>query len=509
MNYWIGIDCGGTYLKAGIYNQKGQEIGVSRCSLELISEHSGWVERDTAQLWASTCAVIKQAIEDTQINPAQINGVGISAQGKGAFLLDKQDKPMERAVLSADQRAIDVVKRWQQEGIPQTIHPKTRQTLWTGHPVSILRWFKESLPEQYYQIGTIFMSHDYLRWCLTGVKHCEITNISESNLYNFETGQYDHDLAELLGIPEIFDALPPIIGATDVAGVVNEVASQLTGLQVGTPVVGGVFDVVSTTICSGVRDSRALNLTMGTWSVTTGVTDRLIEISDPYVKPHVFGHHAQKGQYITHDASPTSSGNLEWFTELFVDQDFIEINRSISVLPKVSSSVLFAPFLYGSNAGLGVKSGLYGVQSLHTKPQIYQAIYEGVVFSHLYHLDHVRRLYSNLEYLVVCGGPTRSKEWMQILADASGLPVVLPKIEETGCFGAAIVAMVGSGVYDSVDQALEGMSIDHDKILPDHDAFILYQVKKEKYRVYVESLSQLETALSTVTSGESRLEKEL
>lgn len=509
MNYWLGIDCGGTYLKAGIYDQQGREIGVSRCSLELISEHSGWVERDTAQLWASTCAVIKQAIEDTQVDPSQIKSIGISAQGKGVFLLDKQGHPMPRAVLSADQRAIDVVKKWQREGIPQAIHLKTRQTLWTGHPVSILRWFKESLPQQYDQIGTIFMSHDYLRWCLTGQKHCEITNISESNFYNFETGQYDDDLAELMGIPEVLDALPPIIGSTDVAGFVKEDAAKLTGLKVGTPVVGGVFDVVSTTICSGIRDPRALNLTMGTWSVTTGVTDRLIEINESYVKPHVFGHHAQEGQYITHDASPTSSGNLEWFTELFDDQDFAEINRSISALPKLSSSVLFAPFLYGSNAGLGVKSGLYGIQSLHSKPQIYQAIYEGVVFSHLFHLGHVRLLYPNLEYLVVCGGPARSKEWMQILADASGLPVVLPKIEETGCFGAAIVAMVGSGVYVSVDQAMEGMSIDQDKIFPDGNVFLPYQEKMKKYRVYVESLGQLENALSQITSSKTRLEEEL
>ncbi|KIZ38159.1 hypothetical protein OO18_27705, partial [Raoultella ornithinolytica] len=76
------------------------------------------------------------------------------------------------------------VQRWQQDGIPEQLYPVTRQTLWTGHPASLLRWVKEHEPQRYAQIGSVMMGHDYLRWCLTGVKGCEESNISESNLYN-------------------------------------------------------------------------------------------------------------------------------------------------------------------------------------------------------------------------------------------------------------------------------------------------------------------------------------
>ena len=148
MSYWLGVDCGGTYLKAGIYDKNGKEMGVARESLELISDQSGWVERSTSQLWASTCSVIKKVLADTQINSNLIQSVGISAQGKGLFLLDKNDRPMERAILSSDQRSIDVVKRWQSEGVPQSIHPRTRQPLWTGHPVSLSRRLKEQRTTQ-------------------------------------------------------------------------------------------------------------------------------------------------------------------------------------------------------------------------------------------------------------------------------------------------------------------------------------------------------------------------
>jgi L-xylulokinase len=62
------------------------------------------------------------------------------------------------------------------------------------------------------------MAHDYLRWCLTGVKGCEESNISESNLYNMTTGQYDPQLTRWLGISEIDGALPPIVGSAEICG---------------------------------------------------------------------------------------------------------------------------------------------------------------------------------------------------------------------------------------------------------------------------------------------------
>ena len=80
------------------------------------------------------------------VSGEQIKGVGISAQGKGLFLLDKQDRPLGNAILSSDRRALNIVQRWQRDRIPERLYPVTRQTLWTGHPASLLRWVKENDP---------------------------------------------------------------------------------------------------------------------------------------------------------------------------------------------------------------------------------------------------------------------------------------------------------------------------------------------------------------------------
>lgn len=106
---------------------------------------------------------------------------------------------------------------------------------------------------------------------------------------------------------------------------------------------------------------------------------------------------------------------------------FDEINHAVASLPKAESDVFFLPFLYGSNAGLEMTSGFYGLQALHTRAHLLQAVYEGVVFSHMTHLNRMLERFPRVQTLRVTGGPTHSDVWMQMLADVSGLAIELPR----------------------------------------------------------------------------------
>ncbi|ECG0727745.1 carbohydrate kinase [Salmonella enterica] len=483
--FWLGIDCGGTYLKAGLYDAEGHEHGIHRQSLQTLSPLPGYAERDMHQLWQQCAATIAGLLKQTGVSGGQIKGIGISAQGKGLFLLDKQNRPLGNAILSSDRRALNIVERWQQDGIPQKLYPVTRQTLWTGHPASLLRWVKEHEPQRYAHIGCVMMAHDYLRWRLTGVKGCEESNISESNLYNMTTGRYDSRLTQWLGISEIDHALPPVVGSAETGGKISEEAAAITGLAAGTPVVGGLFDVVSTALCAGIDDEFTLNAVMGTWAVTSGIARGL---RDHEAHPYVYGRYVNDGQYIVHEASPTSSGNLEWFTAQWGDLSFDEINRAVASLPKAGSDLFFLPFLYGSNAGLEMTSGFYGMQALHTRSHLLQALYEGVVFSHMTHLNRMRERFTEVRTLRVTGGPAHSDVWMQMLADVSGLRIELPQVEETGCFGAALAARVGTGVYRSFSEAQRALKHPIRTLLPDMTAHARYQRKYHHYQHLIEAL---------------------
>ncbi|HCL5344116.1 TPA: carbohydrate kinase [Salmonella enterica] len=483
--FWLGIDCGGTYLKAGLYDAEGHEHGIHRQSLQTLSPRPGYAERDMHQLWQQCAATITGLLKQTGVSGGQIKGIGISAQGKGLFLLDKQNRPLGNAILSSDRRALNIVERWQQDGIPQKLYPVTRQTLWTGHPASLLRWVKEHEPQRYAHIGCVMMAHDYLRWRLTGEKGCEESNISESNLYNMTTGRYDSRLTQWLGISEIDHALPPVVGSAEICGEITAQTAAITGLAAGTPVVGGLFDVVSTALCAGIEDEYTLNAVMGTWAVTSGIAHGLHK-HEPH--PYVYGRYVNDGQYIVHEASPTSSGNLEWFTAQWGELSFDAINQAVASLPKAGSELLFLPFLYGSNAGLEMTSGFYGMQALHTRTHLFQALYEGVVFSHMTHLNRMRERFTEARTLRVTGGPAHSDVWMQMLADVSGLRIELPQVEETGCFGAALAARVGTGVYRRFSEAQRALEHPVRTLLPDMTAHARYQRKYHHYQHLIEAL---------------------
>lgn len=493
--YYIGLDSGGTFIKAAVYTSSMRELAVARRGAGIITPNPGWAERDLDELWRDACLVIREALSKSGVDASRIAGLGISAQGKGLYLLDKSGKTLCRGVVSADQRAMELVRHWQSEEIPERLYPRTRQTLWTGHPVTLLRWFKDNSPKIYEQIGTVLMSHDYLRYCMTGEVGCEVTNISESNFYNMNTESYDSSLFELLGIPEAIDFLPPVVGSTALAGRVTKEASAATGLAEGTPVVGGLFDVVATAVSAGLTDGSRINAVMGTWSIATGLADKLENRPD---YNYVYGKYPDDGLYIAHDASPTSAGNFQWILDTFLLSDepgVRKLDAMVASLPKASGDVLFLPFITGSNAGLGMKGCLYGMRTSHGLADITQAVMEGIVFGFNVHLSRIRRIFPAAAALRATGGPARSRPWMRMLADLSGLPVEMPVVEETGCTGSALAAAVGAGDFSSMREAAGSLSGCGEVIEPDVKAGMAYLEKERRYGKLVSAIRLMEDEL--------------
>jgi len=492
MNYYIGIDSGGTFMKAALFDAKGVQHGLARVSAKVINDKQGWVERDLDALWENAVSVIKQLLAVTKIDVKLIKGVSISAQGKGVYLLDKQGENLGYGIMSSDSRSLPIVKEWLEQGLAKATYPTTLQTLWTGHPVSIIRWIKENDAERYANIGSIMMAHDYLRYRLTGNIGAEITNMSESNFFHSINGGYDRNLLKTFGIEEVWEALPPTVTPTEKTGVVTENVAFETGLAVDTAVFGGLFDVVSTAICSGITSSSdTLNYVMGTWSVTSGITQDITKEEYNFV----YGHYAVEGEYIIHEASPTSAGNYEWFSDYLGEDGQLnhkENQSLVAALTPAESSIYFIPFLYGSNQGLGLKSGFYGLQSHHTKGHLIQAIWEGILFCHNIHLERMRVRFPNAEILKVTGGPASSPVWMQMLADLTGMTIEISDVDEAGSLGAAMVAMVGAGEFASVDECSRALAVASSRVYPNKENYERYQNKYKKYQRLVQLFKQFE-----------------
>ena len=461
-NYLLGIDNGSTVSKAALFDLSGNEIAVSSCAADTEYPQPGWTERDMEMLWQSTATAIREVLTKSGAKPEEIASIGNTGHGNGVYLLDKQGRPLRNGIQSMDSRAADVVTGWNQRDLHAQVFPFTLQSFWPAQPNALLVWLKKNEPQNYERIGAILMVKDYIKYRLTGEITGDYTDMSGANLMDVRNKCYSKELMALYNLSDVYDALPPLKQSSEVAGQVTPAAAQETGLAVGTPVVGGLFDVDASAIGSGVVNENQACLVMGSWSINEVIT------KDPIVDPSLFMTtiFADPEWFITIEGSATSATNLEWFVNQCCGDERAEAKRrgisvyevcseEVASLPPGSTNIIFHPFLYGSNVQPTARAGFYGVAGWHTRAHLLRALYEGVVFGHLSHIEKLRTAGAQINAARLAGGGSRSPVWSQMFADTIQVPIEVPDGNELGARGAALSAGIGAGIYNNYAEAVK------------------------------------------------------
>jgi L-xylulokinase len=146
--------------------------------------------------------------------------------------------------------------------------------------------------------------------------------------------------------------------------------------------------------------------------------------------------------------------------------------------------------LYGSNVQATARAGFYGIAGWHSKAHVVRALYEGVVYGHLAHVEKLRAAGAQMDVVRLTGGGARSKVWTQIFADALQLPMEVPQGAELGARGAAICAGIGAGVYADHAGAVERAVRLERRQDPDPEATPLYLERYAEYRRLLEAMQE-------------------
>ena len=116
MQYFMGIDNGGSICKSVIFDGAGNEIASSSARLELLTPHAGFTERDMDDLWRVNCQVIRETIRQSGIDVSEIIGAACTGHGKGLYLWGKDEKPSYTGIVSTDSRAWRYPEKWSADG---------------------------------------------------------------------------------------------------------------------------------------------------------------------------------------------------------------------------------------------------------------------------------------------------------------------------------------------------------------------------------------------------------
>lgn len=489
--YVLGIDNGGTVIKGALYRLNGEEVAVVSQKMQMQTPYPGHTERDSEEMWQANVAVIKALLKRTKIRGEEIAGLSITGHGNGVYLAKKDGTPTYPGVISTDTRGRDYVKKWLSDGTFQRTLPKTYNSIWAGQPAPILRWLVDNRPEVMAETDYVFMCKDYLRFRLTGQAHTEISDFSGGGMLNIAEKRIDRQLLDEFGIGEIYSKLPPLSQPLSVTGYITEEVAALTGLQAGTPVAGGTMDMHASAIATGSIQQDQLCVTAGTWSINEYIG------SDPVISDELFMCAiAPENRYLVAEGSPTSASNLEWFlTEVFKDvkipkkQSIYELsNQLVAEVPHDASNLIFLPFLFGTNVDANAKSAFIGLSAWHSRGHLVRAIYEGIVFSHRHHIDKLKAQGGSFKRARIAGGVVNSDFWIQMFADILQVPIEVTKTKELGAMGAAIIAGVSVGVFETIQEATEEMVHVIKVVQPDSRKKAAYDEKYSLYRDVIEKL---------------------
>lgn len=488
LNYLLVIDNGGTNIKSVLFDTNGKQIEKVSFPTPLLEASSKYKEVNLDQQWESISNSIKELINKSKINPKNIIGVSSVGHGKGLYLLDSQGKPVRNGILSADNRAVDIAKQFQEKQKDSLIEI---QTIINSQAPILLNWLKKYETHNYERIEHYLSAKDYIRFKLTGDASTDYTDASSNNLLNINEKKYDENIYSFFEIEELYSKRPSIVNSEEICGYVTKEASAETGIPEGTPVAGGMFDIDASALSTGVLSEEYISVTAGTWSINEYLSTKPVKeneniLNSIFVDPKF---------YLVESSSPTSAGNLDYIANVLNDDEadiYSQLNNVIKNTSPDTTDIIFIPFLYGSNVNPLARGSFIGLDTSISKETLIRSIYEGIVFSHKYHIEKLLETkVTPTKSIRLAGGVVNSKEWVQIFADILEFPIDIVEGNELGALGGAIALSVGLNIHSTFSEASKKMTKIKETLYPNEENIAIYRKKYKQYKKILTALDDI------------------
>ncbi|MEH2167901.1 MAG: xylulokinase [Nostoc sp.] len=479
----VGLDLGTGGVRAIAVDLQGQIIAQATRSYPLLTPQPGWTEQNSSDWVEASLDALFDVTQ--QLDGYRAIALGLSGQMHGMVALDAKGKAIRPAILWNDQRTGKAVVEIEAAIPRQELIQRTGNPAITGFQLPKLLWLRTEEPQAYTRLWRILLPKDYLGYVLTGEPFTEPSDASGVGCLNLANRQWDTDILHALDInPALF---PPVIESTAIAGRLKPEIATRVGLPVGLPVIAGGGDNAAAAIGLGISSSN-LNrgsLSIGTSGVIFAPCDR--PIPDPEGRVHLFCH--VDGGYHLLGVTLAAGGSLRWYRDTFAPHiSYTDLMDMAERSQPGARGVLFLPHLTGERSphlDPDTRGAFVNLSLAHTQADIIRAVLEGVAFSLRSALEVISAI-TPIDQLLATGGGARSHIWLQILADVLQTKLIAPKAEEGAAYGAAILAMVGIGVYPNLETALKILPQDSNVVQAQTNT--LYEAGFNRYKLLYDTL---------------------
>ncbi len=485
--YAITFDIGTTGVKTCVFEISDtiKLLGSASEGYKLYVFPDGGAEQDPDDWWTAMCNTSRKAVAEAGIDASLIEGISFCSQMQGLVLVDKDSKPVRRAMSYMDQRAREELKKGVAHGIQiagASIPILLKSLMITGavaasvkDPVWKYNWVKNHEPENFKRVHKWLDVKEALIARMTG--RCVMTRDSAFGalLYDLRKGHecWSESLCKSLGVD--VKHMPEIINSTDVVGPLREKEAEELGLKPGIAVYGGGGDASLIGVGAGAVALGDTHVYCGTSGWVSTVVDKSIVDASAMIAA-VIG--AVPGYYNYFGELETAGKCLEWVKDhLALDEINIYLKKEdvadsfeteytnlydymsdvISNVPAGSGGVIFTPWLHGNRCPFEDPNsrGMFFNISLETgKSELIRSVIEGVCFHLRWFMEAEEKKVKASETIRFVGGGALSYMTCQILSDVLGKKIeVVDKPQNVGAVGAAVTIAVGSGLISDFSKA--------------------------------------------------------
>lgn len=457
MPYLMGLDISTTSAKALIIDESGKVIATASTPQPISQPQPLWSEQNPADWWDGIVRSIRQALAAAELPGSEIRAIGLTGQMHGLVMLDAGGAVLRPAILWNDQRTQPQCDAITARIGEARLLELTGNLALTGFTAPKILWVRDNEPQLYAQTKQILLPKDYIRFKLTDAYATDLAGAAGTLLLNVAERAWSDEVLDALDIPA--EWMPPVHEGTQPTAVISQAAAAATGLQPGTPVVGGGGDQAAGAVGMGCVTPDKIGVTVGTSGVVFAPLSHYAY--EPQGRLHAFCH-ALPGTWHFMGVMLSAAGSLQWYKDHFAPElDFERLLNEADAVPAGSEGLFFLPYLSGERTPHPdplARGAFIGMTTRHTRAHLTRAVLEGVAFGLKDSFTLISQVGLPADFEVrISGGGAKSPVWQRIIADVLAAPLVNINTTEGGAFGAAILASVSAGIFADVPAACDAM----------------------------------------------------
>lgn len=453
MSYVLGLDLGTGSIKGLLVNQSGKVIVSQAQGYPLKTLKAGFSEQSPKDWLLAVDDLLAKLINEVPDIIDQLEGISISGQMHSLVLIDKSGEVLRDAILWNDVRTTKQCQRITEE-MGEKLLKITKNIALEGFTLPKILWIQENEPEIWARAQHFMLPKDYLSYYLTNNIQIDYSDAAGTLLLDIDQGYWSKEIMTAYDLSD--DFMPKLIDSTGFRGYLTERIQKFYGFKKPIKVFGGGADNACAALGAGIISEGIGMCSIGTSGVFLSYETNAQK--NYYGKLHLFNH-VLANRYYSMGVTLAAGDSLNWFKKTFAAEiSFGELLKEINTVVPGSDGLIFTPYIVGERTPYfdsQIRGSFIGIDRHHELKHFARSVLEGITFS----LKDSQKLMESVagkkfKKIISVGGGAKNSNWLQMQADIFNTTIVTLKSEQGPALGAAILAAVGCGWFNSLEESI-------------------------------------------------------